>query len=304
MSLPVLPNPSNLVAVALVVNRTRDGANLVFHYPPEASLDRAAHTPGTTHGDFAQGDMILERLSTDPTQPQAQGFHATRRLDERLAQSSGSGTASPWESVTGFPAGDLAPLLSPGRPYHKTLFQVSLDPLHYVSCPVHVPENGIWRRKKRKKGGGLVPKSNMNSSVNLHDLESSIRAGNEDPPTEDAGPNADEPVARTGPEDEGDKEEKDDREEKVSSMTMFNVVFILNPKQHEARELVNGLYSNIIKKVNKAYKYCQQHSDFVWKESKRIIRLKEKAKEESTLNPPPPLSPRPSITQAATASGN
>lgn len=278
MSLPVLPNPSNLVAVALVVNRTRDGANLVFHYPPEASLDRVAPVPGSPHDHFSEGDMILERLSTDPSQPQAKGFHGTRGLNERLTQSASSGTA-PWESVTGFPAGDLATLLSPGRPYHRTLFQVSLDPLHYISCPVHVPENGIWKKKRR---GGLKSKNKMNSSVNLQDLESSTRTGNDDPPAEDAGPNGEDSTeAKTAPDEEGERDDKDEKDEKVSSMTMFNVVFILNPKQHEGRELVNGLYSNIMKKVNKAYKYCQQHSDFVWKESKRIIRLKEKAKEES-----------------------
>lgn len=290
MSLPVLPNPSNLVAVALVVNRTRDGANLVFHYPPEASLDRVTPVPGSPHGHFSQGDMILERLSTDPSQPQAQGFHAGRGLDERLAQSSSSGGAAPWESVTGFPAGDLATLMSPGRPYHRTLFQVSLDPLHYISCPVHVPENGIWKKKRR---GGLKSKNKMNSSVNLHELESSAKTANDDPPTEDAGPNSEDlPEGKAAADEEEEKEDRDEKEEKVSSMTMFNVVFILNPKQHEARELVNGLYSNIIKKVNKAYKYCQQHSDFVWKESKRIIRLKEKAKEESKSIHHSPLLPQ------------
>lgn len=279
MSLPVLPNPSNLVAVALVVNRTRDGANLVFHYPPEASADRTAPASGSPHDHFAQGDMILERLSTDPTQARSQGFHAGRGLDDRLAQGSSSGAAAPWESVTGFPAGDLASLLSPGRAYHRTLFQVSLDQLHYVSCPVHVPENGIWRKKKK---GELNSKSKMHSAVNLRELESSGKVGTDDPPKEDSGPHAEElPEAKRIPGDEAEKEDKDDKEEKVSSMTMFNVVFILNPKQHEARELVNSLYSNIIKKVNKAYKYSQQHSDFVWKESKRIIRMKEKAKEES-----------------------
>jgi len=36
-----------------------------------------------------------------------------------------------------------------------------------------------------------------------------------------------------------------------------------------------------VKKVNKAYKYSQQHSDFIWKESKRILAAKDKAREDS-----------------------
>lgn len=294
MSLPVLPNPSNLVAVALVVNRTRDGANLVFHYPPEASMDHVASPSGSPDGDLGQNDMILERLSQNPSKPQGEGFLVGRGLDDRLGPIAGSGAAAPWETVTGFPASDLATLLSPVRPYHKTLFQVSLDPLHYVSCPIHVPENGIWKRKP----SGLKSKRKMNSSLNLQDLEQSARARAEAPPAEDAGRTNSEgsleakPAAEEGQRDE--KGKKGEKAEKVSSMTMFNVVFILNPKQHEVGELVNGLHSNIIKKVNKAFKYCQQRSDFVWKESKQIISDKEKAREQSTPCPlhfpPTPLS--------------
>lgn len=59
-------------------------------------------------------------------------------------------------------------------------------------------------------------------------------------------------------------------------MTMFNLVFFLNPQKHEAKELINIMFQNIIKKVNRAYKYSQQRCDFVWKESKRILQLKER----------------------------
>jgi hypothetical protein len=275
MSLPVLPNPSNLVAVALVINRTRDGANLVFHYPPQTSADAAGPSAGPPSDDLAQDDIILERLSTDPSQSQSQGFHPGRGAVGGLIPTTGSGVA-PWELVTGFPAGDLATLLSPGRLYHKTLFQVSLDTLYYVSCPIHVPETGTWKKKRKKKTKDSLPSRKIESTVTLPDLASSAKLGPEDPLTDDAALSSE-----RGPEIKLAAEEEE--ENKVSSMTMFNVVFILNPKQHEVKELVNGLYSNIIKKLNKAYKYAQQHSDFVWKESKQIIRLKEKAREESRL---------------------
>ena len=283
MSLPVLPSPSNLLGVALVVNRTRDGPALVFHYPPEISPETNGQSPTDSAEDsFAHDDIILERLLQPERsrQPQGQGgFHHHHHhsgrggREDHSISGSGSQASTSWGSVAGFPSGDLATLLSPARPYHKRLFQVSLDSLYLVSCPVHVPENGIWKKTK-KQGRSKSRTKQVDSSINLRDLESlaASRNGGEQPSI--ASP--EEP-----PQNPSEKQPAEE-EEKVSSMTMFNVVFILAPKKHEVKELVNALYSNITKKVNKAYKYCQQRSDFVWKESKQIIRLKEKARESST----------------------
>lgn len=277
MSLPVLPNPSNLVGVALVVNRTRDGPSLVFHYPPEIASEPIGQASADSPDEgLAQDDILLERLLKPERshQPQGQGFHPGRGREDRLISNSGSQTAAPWASVAGFPAGDLATLLSPGRPYHKRLFQVSLDSLYLVSCPVHVPENGIWKKTK-KKGRSKSQSKRVDSSANLRDLDSSSRTGNDQAPA---------PVPEEAPLSASElKQSAADEEEKVSSMTMFNVVFILNPKTHEVNDLVHVIYTHITKKVNKAYKYCQQRSDFVWKESKQIIRLKDKARENSKL---------------------
>ncbi|PKS07885.1 hypothetical protein jhhlp_006493 [Lomentospora prolificans] len=276
MSLPILPSPSNLVGVALVVNRTRDGPSLVFHYPPEISSEPIGQAPTDSIDDgIAHDDILLERLLQPERslQPQGQGFHPGRSREDRLISNSGSQAPVPWGYVAGFPTGDLATLLSPGRPYHKRLFQVSLDSLYLVSCPVHVPENGIWKKTKKQSRSKSQSKK-LGSSANLRDLESTSKIGGEQPPVvppEDPSAGASE-----------QKQQPAEEEEKVSSMTMFNVVFILNPKKHEVRDLVNALYSNITKKVNKAYKYCQQRSDFVWKESKQIIRLKDKARENKT----------------------
>jgi hypothetical protein len=40
----------------------------------------------------------------------------------------------------------------------------------------------------------------------------------------------------------------------------------------------------VVKKVNKAYKYSQEHCEFVWKESKRILLAKDKAREDRELS--------------------
>ncbi|PHH59279.1 hypothetical protein CDD81_3496 [Ophiocordyceps australis] len=201
----------SLVAVALIINRSRDGPAFVFHYPP--------HVPQPAEAPRDAEDVLLRR------------------------QADSDAPCVPWERVAGFPTRDLASILTPARSYHKALFQLSLDPLLCISYPIHVPDNGKWKK------------------VNKH--EHQLRRSS---PT---------------PRDKTKDEAPDD--DKRSSMTMFNLVLMLNPNtKHQVKELVDALYRNIVKKVNKAYKYSQQHSDFIWKESKRILAAKDKAREDGT----------------------
>jgi hypothetical protein len=253
-------NDENFVAVALVINRSRDGPAFVFHYP--------SHVPALSNSsDRAKAieaeDVLFERLSQPagaepaPEFPESHGVRDDHHTTESGIQ------VVPWEHVAGFPARDLAGILTPARSYHKKLFQLSLDPLLCVSYPIHVPENGKWKKAKK-----------ASKAKAAKDLDEGIAPDEPNPPL---------PIIKTEPCKEKTKEGKKDEidEEKRSSMTMFNLVFFLNPKKHETRELVDSLYSNIVKKVNKAYQYSQQHSEFVWKESKRILAAKDRAREDS-----------------------
>ncbi|KAF7560989.1 hypothetical protein G7046_g3166 [Stylonectria norvegica] len=266
-------NSDNFLAVALVINRSRDGPAFVFHYP--AHVQPVAGAATVTAPDLE--DILLERLSQPGLSGHGHSGHADFDLDDPLPKPRSSpddhfvtesGTqVVPWEHVAGFPARDLAGILTPARPYHKRLFQLSLDPLYCLSYPIHVPENGKWKRPKKQ------PKSAKGSKyaddlLSPHELDASA---------------ATQPPESSSKDKEKEKEKdgkKDDDDEKRSSMTMFNLVFILNPKKNEVKELVDLLYDNIVKKLSKAFKYSQQHSEFVWKESKRILVLKEKAREE------------------------
>ncbi|KAL8304297.1 hypothetical protein RB597_004470 [Gaeumannomyces tritici] len=333
MALPILPNPSNFLGVALVINRSRDGPSFVFHYPPHVNVapDPPAsgdlddderehghgHGPGHGHakdyeydegGDFADREQRLApRLDADGTSP---AVLLKRNQDDHLVTESGTQIV-PWEHVAGFPTKDLESILTPGRAYHKTLFQLSLDPIYCVSYPIHVPESGSWKkRKKKKKKNDLKKKASVFSSGSLFstirdpDAQHDSDAAHKDsvrPPAVTARSDASGPLlmagngsslqddldgpgheAREDEEDEkgGDKEK--DKNDKVSSMTMLNLVFFLNPKKHEVKELVNSMYTHIIRQVNKSYKYCQERNDFVWKESKKILALKDKAREDRT----------------------
>ncbi|KAK2589755.1 Nitrogen permease regulator 3 [Conoideocrella luteorostrata] len=253
----------NFLAVALVINRSRDGPAFVFHYPPDVR-------PVTIHPDQpaestgVDEDILLERLSQPAGRDITANDGASKRHhhDDHPMTEAGSHVV-PWEHVAGFPTRDLASILTPARAYHKKLFQLSLDPMHCISYPIHVPENGKWKRNK-KSNKTKLSKPSDEMQLAPHETE---------PPTPSV-------VISAEPAKEKDGKKDDADEEKRSSMTMFNLVFILNPKKSEDKELVDALYHNVVKKVNKAYKYSQQHCEYVWKESKRILLAKDRAREE------------------------
>lgn len=255
----------NLVAVALVINRSRDGPALVFHYPPDVLPVAATSAPATV--DETEG-LLLERLSLRPDYRDLGPADGSIKLrphhDGHLSADSASPLAS-WDYLAGFPARDLAGILTPARSYHKKLFKLSLDPLLCISYPLHVPSNGKW--KKTKKPAKSRPRASASGPAD------------ELPAILDTGASSSSAKER----DSGRREDADD--EKRSSMTMFNLVFFLNPRKGEAKPLVDALFNNIVKKVNKAYNYSQQHSDFVWKESKRILAAKDRAREDSMSIP-------------------
>lgn len=270
------------LGVALVVNRSRDGPAFVFHYPPyiQSAVAARASACQEQSQNAELGDMLLERLS----HPTHEDFASSRldggadgtqlskhlQLGEHVMTESGSQIV-PWEHVAGFPARDLAGIFTPARSYHKKLFQLTLDPLCCVSCPIHVPESGKWRKSK-KAGKGKPAKSAEDQELGPQDIDVPQAEATDQPKEVAAGSGEKAEIPAT-------------EEEKRSSMTMFNLVFLLDHKHSGLHEWVSMLHSNIIKKVNKAFKYSQQHSDFVWKDSKRILSAKDKGREEREAFP-------------------
>ncbi|GAW20204.1 hypothetical protein ANO14919_097010 [Xylariales sp. No.14919] len=288
----VLPNASNLLGVALVVNRSRDGPRFVFHYPPQIRYGKKQRTTtparGSTEDELDDDDeVLLNQLvqlppfeGTSGSPPNAAGLQSWNH-DDHLETESGSHIV-PWEHVAGYPTRDLESLLTPSRAFHKRLFQVSMDQLCFVSSPIHVLESGVWRKKKRQPKS-RPPKSPENgtaeSTIMTRNSQASLLMLGSDMPqmeNEDLS-TPDDPTGNNG-----NGNGLEEAEEKKSGMTMFNLVFILKPKKHESKELAETLYTHIIRKINKLFKYSQQKTDFVWKESKRILTLKDKGRESRT----------------------
>jgi hypothetical protein len=281
-----IPMESGLIAVALII-RSRDGPRFVYHYPPRPSTkatDRDVlwgtdlHNGNLTNASLPNHDSddsdleerqnlaLKTRLSNLDLKGTADKYDKGKKKshhvdieelegDDHFEASSGEHVV-PWEHLFEFHTNDLESILTPSRAYHKKKFDLSLDPLHFVSYPMHIREDGLWKKKKIKKS---KKPSRSTDSLEKTSVDSSSK-------TE---------VAKHIIDNES--EDGDDH----GGMTMFNVVFIMDIGKEGADTRVNEMYDHIVKKFNKALKHAQASSDYVWKESEMILSMKEKAREES-----------------------
>ena len=273
---------SGLVAIALVV-RSGAGPRFVFHYPPHLTeqLSQREARFGTELDISDEEDEDNEYRDSDESELEDGGFQLNQAVgklslgekinrkrvrhvgaldgDDHYNGPNGEQVV-PWEHLGEFSATDLEMILTPSRAFHKKKFELTLDPLYFVSYPMHIREDGLWKKKRPKKG--KKTKTEGSGAVS-EDGKPAERSKNGDS-------DKDQPANSDDADDSGD-------------MTMFNVVFVLNLPKHDADGRIL-IYEHVIKKFNKALKHAQAQDNFVWKESEMILSMKEKAREDRRLN--------------------
>ncbi|RAL63785.1 hypothetical protein DID88_003430 [Monilinia fructigena] len=157
----------------------------------------------------------------------------------------------PWERFGEFPTVDLASILTPTRAYHKKKFELSIENLYFVSYPLHIREDGFWKKPRKLKKGKEVAKDGDEVEGSQATSNSQAKKGSSS--------------------DDGDYR---------GEMTMFNVVFVISLPRHEQDERIEELYEHVIKTFNKALNHAQAQSNYVWKESETILGMKERARED------------------------
>lgn len=210
---------------------------------------------------------------------------------------SGSSSRAPWESLLGLPGSVWEKLLSPSRSWHKRRYEVGINDLALIGWPVFVREDGNWRKQRRKKqkkkpraeweGGELGHNENAEEAqagdgVVSPDMGASIAsiADSLVSPTDTKRTSTASAKVGKSTDDNDDPEDKD-------HMTMFNVVFVMDPPLLEYSMRVKEIYENIIKKFAKALKWEQARTGYVWKESQHILQVRRKARESSQFCPFP-----------------
>jgi len=270
---------SGLVSIALVI-RSKDGPRFVFHYPPHppflppeqesrygTELDDEEVTEDNDEededSDLEDGGVQFHSSSTKLSLNEHERTHSKRlyhaNFEDNHIELPNGEQIVPWEHMGEFETTDLESILTPSRAYHKKKFVLDLDPLLFVSYPVHNREDGAWKKKPKKKSK-KKPKSG--SGENSEQDEKQEKEPNEN---------------------KGKVPESEDGDEH-GGMTMFNVVFSLNVPADEQDDRVQEMYDHVIKKFNKALSHAQASSDYVWKESELILSMKEKAREKRKIS--------------------
>lgn len=264
-------------------------------------------------------DDDIQALDSGTTENNNTGTKESKLADD--APGSGNKNRSPeWEKVLGYPTEALEKLLSPPDNFKKKKFEVSIEDLVFLGYPVFARKDGAWKKKKRKGKktkddsesdedahgplGAPNPFAHAGQPTSEDLSLQALRAASLDspelspttthddirrpnmmnhlapppdpnPPSQSFGSTygmseaASEDVSTTSGGQDGD------------NMSMFHVVFVMNPPTLEYHIRVQEMYDNVVKKFSKALRYEQAQSGWVEKEAKTILTMKNQAKESS-----------------------
>ncbi|KAM5442143.1 Nitrogen permease regulator 3 [Microsporum ferrugineum] len=173
-------------------------------------------------------------------------------------------------------------LLSPSPAWHKRRFEVGVNDLTFVGWPVFVRKDGTWKKKKKKKEKekGKTDKKKHGGNGSISGLGAAISAGEASMGVPLVSIPGDAHDDATGTNDDSDELSEEEQLTIKDGMTMFNVVFVLNPPTLEYNVRIREMYENVVKKFGKALKSEQARANYVWKEALNILRIKEKCREE------------------------
>lgn len=258
-----------LLAILLVTDSSR-GHQCVFHYPKNPQ--RRDEAPELTKDDQDLEEVIGEdQLETDViTWPYAPSEDIDRRslisrveqdieeaeaAKQRYAQDPNDGNESyEVRTVFGFTKDVLADALSP-KSNTTEKFQLSIDDLTFVGQPVFL------KRAHKIKDENQGNEGNMEASPE-HDESIVDDHGYE--------------MERNGMEGET-KLVGEATNTKQHHLSLFHLVFVLEPPELELNRQVDSIYEHVITKLTSALRYEQLRCAYVGREASLIASIKDEA---------------------------
>ncbi|KAH6614850.1 nitrogen permease regulator of amino acid transport activity 3-domain-containing protein [Boeremia exigua] len=202
--------------------------------------------------------------------------------DEKDGNARHRGGDYDWNSVLGFKVDALEKILTPSEDYNKRRFELGVESIVFVGAPMFVREDGLWkklkRRKKKRSELQRIEDGDLSNAEEEIEPEPFIYPPGFEPGYGHESPSVAGSVAASEAGSEA-RSTSTAAHDDNPDMTMFNVVFVLNPPALEYQRRVKEMYDNVTRKYARALKYEQARFQYVWRESKRIIDIKQRAKE-------------------------
>lgn len=316
MANPLLPPNPCLLGILLVTESGSD-AKLTFHYPPRLGEDDATFskyfarsfedgTTSSSDGERSSSSVAEDRISAPTHKPEADDKTQYAEFDEigSASPEKRDGMITPerharWDDLLGYNSAFLARFLCPAASNHKRKFEVALDDKVFLGWPVFAKENGRWRRRRRRR---KTKTSDEVINQGSHDIvgEPPLK-GQEDPcETSDVETELDDrrdsaDVGDPAQDDVPDEQSRPIKEHSASEtkdeLSMFHVVFVMNPPPLEYHLRIKEMYDNVVRKLSRAMKWEQGRSSYVSKEATAIAASTKKfLKSNKTFGEPPPAT--------------
>jgi hypothetical protein len=263
-----------------------------------------------TSGGRTSGRTATSQREKEKLRPGAGGTWGRQEsIDEEDGDSDGeagkkassgrktSGADRDWDTVLGFKVDALEKILCPAKAYNKRKFELGVESVVFIGAPMFVRDDGLWKKQKNKRrkrsaeervqNGDALANLTLSASDDVESQEES-KAKKKKEEEEFVLPPGFEPgyghglmsgAASGAASEAGSDTRSNSTTNDTPDMTMFNVVFVLNPPALEYQLRTKDMYDHVAKKYAKALKYEQARFQYVWKESKHIIDIKQRAKE-------------------------
>ena len=278
-----------MIAILLVTS-SRPGPKLVFHYPPhlqQRSYWQAAIKDGTDSEDDSDNDFDTPRRpSFAPTSPRRKPDTSPRSANNSRRTHGQTGL----DGILGFSEDGLAKLLSPGCWCDRKKFEISVGRLTFVGHPMHADHDGSWARKhthsstasKLAREPTTPPWSATKATGADIEAQLSIEVTESTPVRDFA--HVPESFESHGGTSLATSMNSASSTSAVSSdhLTSFHVVFVLVPPASEnTKQYTLSVYQHVAKKLSKALYHCQRQMKYVDIESRKMLSLKMKVKQEA-----------------------
>ena len=285
----------SLIAV-LLLTRSRPGPNLVFHYPPHASLplNGGGVENGSDPSEDSESDFEDATLPS-PLRPRlANGSQPKGGPTSQVANAT-NGQLPVGRGVFGFTEDSIEKLLSPGCWCDRKKFEVCLDGITFVGRPMYAAQDGSWAKRhtheatsRRPEELPTTPKAaKWRSEEYGDDAQTELGITITEPKTP-AKPVQDFTHVPESLESRGGMSLATSMNSvstasavAAEQLMSFHVVLALGAsksKDHHVDAL--DLYHHIARTLSKALHHCQKQTSYVGVQSKKLMALKTKAKQD------------------------